>query len=209
MIIEYKSLPPFYKNGYVINFEENNNAVLIDPGEEVDELLKYINQNKLNILYILLTHAHIDHLFGLTKAKTVTNAKICLHPDDIKLYKSVQEQADWFGVKIESLPKIDIFLMDNQILSIGNYQIKTIHTPGHTPGGICFLINNFLFAGDTIFESSIGRTDLPGGDYNILINSIKNKLLILDDNTIIYPGHGPSTTIGYEKKHNPFLCDDF
>lgn len=209
MIIESKAVPPFYKNGYVINFENTNETVLIDPGDEVDELLEYIRLYKLNPIYILLTHAHIDHLFGVPKAKRETGAKVCLHPDDIQLYNFAKEQADWFGVWIEALPKIDIFLLDNKDIVIGKNVISVLHTPGHTPGGVCFLIEKNLFCGDTIFEESIGRTDLPGGDYNQLIASIKNKLLILDDDTIIYPGHGLASTIGREKKQNPFLYDEF
>lgn len=209
MIIESKAVPPFYKNGYVINFNNTNNTVLIDPGDEVDELLEYVKQNKLKPIYILLTHAHIDHLFGVPKAKRETDAKVCLHPDDMKLYNSAKEQADWFGVSIEALPKIDVFLLDSKDIMIGSNKISILHTPGHTPGGVCFLVEKNLFCGDTIFEGSIGRTDLPGGDYDQLIGSIKGKLLKLDDDTIIYPGHGSTSTIGMEKKQNPFLCDRF
>jgi glyoxylase-like metal-dependent hydrolase (beta-lactamase superfamily II) len=209
MKIECKAVAPFYKNGYLISFDDTSDAVMIDPGDEVNELLEYVKKDTLNIIYILLTHGHIDHLFGVKKAKEETGGKICLHPDDIKLYNTVLEQAEWFGVEIEPLPKIDMFLMDNQIIKIGNNIIKVIHTPGHTPGGVCFLIENNLFCGDTLFEGSIGRTDLPGGDCNKLIESINNKLLILDDSTIVYPGHGPFTTIGREKEQNPFLYDAF
>jgi glyoxylase-like metal-dependent hydrolase (beta-lactamase superfamily II) len=128
-----------------------------------------------------------------------------LHPEVLKLYNGAKTQGEWFNYPIETPPKVDSFSADNQIITIADLKIKVIHAPGHTPGSVCFLIENNLFCGDTLFEASIGRTDLPGGDFATLIASIKTKLFLLPDETIVYAGHGPSTTIGNEKRYNPFL----
>jgi hydroxyacylglutathione hydrolase len=205
MLIETKAVPPFYKNGYLIHFESYADAIIIDPGDEVDELLAIANEKNLTITHILLTHAHIDHLFGVAKAKQQTGAKIYLHPDDLKLYANVNMQCEWFGVSIDPLPEVDEYLSDGQIIKIAEQEIKVIHTPGHSPGGVSFLIDQNLFCGDILFEGSVGRTDLPGGDFNKMISSIKTKLLVLDDATVVYSGHGPETTIGDEKRYNPFI----
>lgn len=205
MKIECRSQPPFYKNGYLIYFENENAAAIIDPGDEAYLLLNLAQEKQLTIEYILLTHAHIDHIIGVRAIKNDTEALIMLHPDDEFLYKGLEDQAKWFGYPAESAPAIDKYLHDNQILNIGEHHIKVIHTPGHSPGSVSFLIENNLFCGDTLFEGSIGRTDLEGGDYDKLIQSIKRKLFILPDNTIVYPGHGSPTTIGREKMFNPFL----
>lgn len=205
MKIEYKSQPPFYKNGYLIYSEDDNKAIIIDPGDEASLLLNIIHKKQLTIEYILLTHAHIDHISGVRVIKNETGATIMLHPEDEFLYQGLEKQANWFGYPVAPAPKIDNYLYDGQIIKISNKEIKVIHTPGHTPGGVCFLIENNLFCGDTLFEGSIGRTDLEGGDYEKLITSIRNKLLILPDDTIVYPGHGSSTTIAREKLFNPFL----
>jgi len=205
MKIECRSQPPFYKNGYLIYFEDENSAAIIDPGDEALLLLNFIQEKKLTIEYIVLTHAHIDHIIGVRVIKNATGALIMLHPEDEFLYNGLVNQAEWFGYPAESAPPVDKYLYDNQILNIGKHHIKIIHTPGHTPGGVSFLIENNLFCGDTLFEGSIGRTDLEGGDYDKLIQSIKQKLFILPDDTIVYPGHGPPTTIGREKMFNPFL----
>ena len=207
MFIEYKAVPPFYKNGYLIWFEPSLDGILIDPGDEAEILLEIVERKSLSIKYILLTHAHIDHISGVSKAKSKTKAPIVLHPDDLKLYNTVKIQGEWFNYPIETPPKVDAFFLDNQIITIADHQIKVIHTPGHSPGGVCFLIDNHLFCGDTLFEGSIGRTDLPGGDFQKLIESIKTHLLALPDDTIVYSGHGPVTTIGKEKKDNPFLIE--
>ncbi len=205
MKIECRSQPPFYKNGYLIYFENENAAAIIDPGDEAYSLLNLAQEKQLTIEYILLTHAHIDHIIGVKAIKNATEALIMLHPEDEFLYEGLEDQAEWFGYPAESAPPIDKYLHDNQILNIGEHHIKIIHTPGHSPGSVSFLIENNLFCGDTLFEGSIGRTDLEGGDYDKLIQSIKRKLFILPDDTIVYPGHGSPTTIGREKMFNPFL----
>jgi hydroxyacylglutathione hydrolase len=207
MIIEYKAVPPFYKNGYLLSFDNSTDALLIDPGDEVDLLLGMAEIKKLSIQYIFLTHGHLDHISGVGHARSKTNAPIVIHPDDLKLYNTVELQAEWFNYPVEKLPKVDAFFADQQIFTIAGCEIKVLHTPGHSPGGVCFLINNDLFCGDTLFEGSVGRADLPGGDFAKLIASVKTRLLILPDTTVVYPGHGPSTTIGDEKKFNPFIND--
>lgn len=209
MLIESKAVSPFFKNGYLISFEPSTEAVLIDPGDEVDLLLEIVDRKKFKVTHILLTHAHIDHLFGVTKAKNTTGAMIYLHPDDLKLYANAKNHARAWGFEIEDPPKVDAYLADGQIIKIADYEIKVIHTPGHTQGSVCFILENNLFCGDTIFAGSVGRTDLPGGDFNKMIASINNKLLVLDEEIIVYSGHGPASTIGYEKLNNPFLGGRF
>ncbi|OGF67358.1 MAG: hypothetical protein A2Y62_06205 [Candidatus Fischerbacteria bacterium RBG_13_37_8] len=205
MQIETKAALPFYKNGYLIYFESSTDAILIDPGDEIGLLLAFATQKNLTITHILITHAHIDHVSGVAKAKQKTGAKIYLHPDDLNLYANVPLQGEKFGISIDTLPEVDAHLSDGQILTVAEQEIKVIHTPGHSPGSVSFLIEQNLFCGDILFEGSVGRTDLHGGDFDTMMTSIKTKLLVLDDATLVYSGHGPVTTIGNEKQYNPFI----
>jgi hydroxyacylglutathione hydrolase len=190
----------FQVNSYLLVIEKE--AIIIDPFES-KEILKEIRDIKLK--YILLTHGHIDHILAVNEIKEKTNAKIAIHKDDLNLLNNENENMSIsFNVKLKKITP-DIILEDNQILQIKNKELKIIHTPGHTQGSISILIDNNLFSGDTLFEDSIGRTDLPTGSLEQEINSIKTKLLTLPENTILYPGHGEKTTIKQEKENNPFL----
>jgi glyoxylase-like metal-dependent hydrolase (beta-lactamase superfamily II) len=211
MLIEMRAVPPFSKNGFVVACERTKEAVLIDPGDEVDELLQIVAGRTLSVNAILLTHAHIDHVSGVLRAKEAVGAPVYLHRDDKILYDAVPQQALMFGLPAPPLPpRIDRFY-DTTPLTFGDLEVRVHHTPGHCPGGVCLQIGpagmpgRALFVGDTLFAGSIGRTDFPGGDYDTLMNSIRNVLFPLGDDCTVYPGHGPATTIGHERSTNPFL----
>jgi hydroxyacylglutathione hydrolase len=211
MIVEARAVPPFYKNGYVAACEVTREAVIIDPGDEVDMLLDVVAREELKVKSILLTHAHVDHVTGVAIAKRVFEAPVFLHRDDQFLYDAAPQQAAFFGLHCDRLPAIDRHYDLSETLSFGGYDISVQHTPGHCPGGVCLAAGRTgskktdLFVGDTLFAGSIGRTDLPGGDHATLIRSITQVLFAFDDTTRVHSGHGPQTTIGQERRSNPFL----
>ena len=212
MILETHAVGPFMKNGFIIGCETTREAVLIDPGDEVAELLAFAERNTLAIRHILLTHAHVDHVTGVAAAKRVLGVPIYLHRDDLFLYERAVETGAMFGLRVEPQPPIDVFYTAGQVITFGEYEARPHHTPGHCPGGVCLQIGRKgeagtqLFVGDTLFAGSIGRTDLPGGDYDTLISSIRTVLFAFGYDAEVYPGHGPSTTIGRERRTNPFLA---
>lgn len=211
MLLETRDAPPFYKNGYVLACEKTREAVIIDPGDEIDQLLRVVADGRLDVRRILLTHAHVDHLAGAARAKAASGAPIYLHHDDLPLYTAAADQAAFFGLEVEAPPPVDEFYDLSAPLAFGTYETRVLHTPGHTPGGVCLLVGpagqpaKRVFVGDTLFAGSIGRTDLPGGDYDTLIGSIRNVLFKLPDDVEVYSGHGPRTMIGQERRTNPFL----
>jgi hydroxyacylglutathione hydrolase len=213
MIVESQAVGPFFKNGFVVGCEETRDAVLIDPGDEVASLLAFAERQTLTIRHILLTHAHVDHVTGVAAARRVLNVPIHLHKDDLFLYERAVDMGAMFGLKVDPPPPIDRFYEPAQVIPFGTYEARVHHTPGHCPGGVCLQIGKAntsgkeLFVGDTLFAGSIGRTDLPGGDYDTLIASIRNVLFPLGDDAIVHSGHGPDTTIGRERRTNPFLVD--
>jgi hydroxyacylglutathione hydrolase len=210
MIVEVRSVAPFYKNGFVVGCERTREAVLIDPGDEVDELLAAVRDYELDVRYLLLTHAHVDHITGVGRARDALDAPVYLHRDDQFLYDGVVEQAALFGFRAHRQPPVDAFY-DEAPLTFGDCTVRVHHTPGHCAGGVCLEIardgeaDTHLFVGDTLFASSIGRTDLPGGDYDVLMRSITEVLFPIGDAAIVHPGHGPDTTIGRERLTNPFV----
>lgn len=211
MIIERRAVDPFFKNGFVLGCEETRQGVLVDPGDEVEQLLAAAAQHQLSIVSILLTHAHLDHITGVGAAKRALGVPVWLHRDDNFLYERVVEQGQMFGLRVEPQPAIDHFYDGEGPLRFGRYGVRVLHTPGHCPGGVCLAVNQdgddtaTLFVGDTLFAGSIGRTDLPGGDLNTLLRSIRDVLFPFPDDTIVWSGHGERTTIGHEKRTNPFL----
>ena len=211
MIIETRAVPPFQENGYVVACETTREAVVIDPGDEVDMLLDIVNAQSLRVQSILLTHAHVDHVTGVRRAKQALQAPVYLHPDDQFLYDAAPQQAAFFGFDCDALPAIDRYYDLSETLSFGEYEVAIHHTPGHCPGGVCLAIGvkglkkDDLFVGDTLFAGSIGRTDLPGGDHPTLIRSITQVLFAFGDAARVHSGHGPQTTIGQERRTNPFL----
>jgi glyoxylase-like metal-dependent hydrolase (beta-lactamase superfamily II) len=211
ILIETQAVAPFYKNGYVVACGRTREAVVIDPGEEVGGLLAFAGDQKLAIRHILLTHAHIDHVTGVGHAKRSLGAPVYLHADDLFLYEHAEQQAAMFGVTVEPLPPIDVYYTPGQVIRFGELEARPHHTPGHCPGGVCLQVGEAgsrgqdLFVGDTLFAGSIGRTDLMGGDYATLMSSIRNVLFAFGDQARVHPGHGASTTIGQERRTNPFL----
>lgn len=211
MIVETRAVLPFQKNGYVVACDATREAVIIDPGDEVDALLEVARSQSLKIQHILLTHAHVDHVTGVARAKSVLSVPVYLHRDDRFLYDAAQQQAAFFGLRCDPLPPIDHYYDVRQTLRFGEFEVAVHHTPGHCPGGVCLAIGRTgsakedLFVGDTLFAGSIGRTDLPGGDYATLLRSIKDVLFAFGDAAKVYSGHGPQTTIGHERRTNPFL----
>lgn len=193
-------------NMYLVYDEDTKKAVLIDATAPVPELLDIVKNLGLDVEYILLTHGHFDHILGLTELKKALGAEAVICHDDLIISDNINEFTRFFGGMEESVPPVyEKFIKDGDVITVGNMQIKVIHTPGHTQGGVCYLLNDNLFSGDTLFMGSVGRTDLFGGNFDKLSDSVKNKLFKLDDNIKVYPGHGPKTTIGYEKKHNEIL----
>lgn len=211
MLLEIRAAPPFHKNGYVLACRTTRQGVLVDPGDEVEQLLRVVAEEKLTIRRILLTHAHVDHVSGTARAKAATGAPIVLHRADLPIYERAVEQGAFFGLDVEAPPPVDEFYDLSTPIEFGLLAARVLHTPGHTPGGVCLLVGPAgqtgvgVFAGDTLFAESIGRTDLPGGDYDALMTSIRDVLLVLPDDLPVYPGHGPATTIGRERRSNPFL----
>jgi hydroxyacylglutathione hydrolase len=211
MIIERQAVGQFLKNGFIVGCEASRDAVLIDPGDEIPGLLAFAERNGLSIRCILLTHAHVDHVTGVAAAKRALGVPIYLHADDLLLYERAVESGLMFGMRVEPPPPVDAHYEPGQVIRFGRCEVRPHHTPGHCPGGVCLEIGEEeqpardLFVGDTLFAGSIGRTDLPGGDYDTLIRSIQNVLFAFDDETIVHPGHGPDTTIGRERRTNPFL----
>ena len=211
MIIEVHASAPFFKNGFVLGCEETHEGVVVDPGDEVGLLLSAVEQHGLSIRYILLTHAHLDHVTGVARAKQALNVPVILHRADEVLYENVVQQGMMFGLRVEPQPPIDAFYDGEGPWRFGRYGAWVYHTPGHCPGGVCLAVGRedqterTLFVGDTLFAGSIGRTDLPGGDLETLLTSIRRVLLRFPDDTVVWPGHGPSTSVGRERQTNPFL----
>jgi len=211
MNIVSAAVPPFMKNGFVVSCEETREAVVIDPGDEVDALVDAVASRGLIPKAVLLTHAHLDHITGVKRAKAALKVPVWLHRDDLFLYENVVEQGRMFGLRVEPQPAVDAFYETGTPLSFGSYVVDVRHTPGHCPGGVCLAIGRRdqprreLFVGDTLFAGSIGRTDLPGGDLDTLLASIRGVLLRYPDDSVVHSGHGPDTTIGAERKNNPFL----
>lgn len=203
MFLKCLQVGPIETNCYIL--ADGNKAIIIDPGWDSDSILKVIESEKLNIEYIFLTHGHADHIGALKEVKFATNAKIAIHEKDAQMLVSSEDNLSIFFGESITQPSADILLKGNETFQLNNITLEIIHTPGHTPGGISIKVNDIVFTGDTLFAGSIGRTDFPGGSYNELIESIKEKLLPLGDDVIILPGHGEQSTIGNERKMNPFL----
>lgn len=205
------SAPPFYKNGFIVACERTREAIVIDPGDDVVDQLAVVKREGVNVTMILLTHAHLDHVTGVGAAKEELGVEVWLHRDDLFLYEGAAEQGRMFGLNVEPQPPPDRFYTVGERLTFGDYIVDIQHTPGHCPGGVCLAIGRSeqdereLFVGDTLFAGSIGRTDLPGGDLERLLAAIRNELFIYPDETVVHSGHGPDTTIGVERRTNPFL----
>lgn len=192
-------------NCYIAYCENTKKAVIIDPGGDAAKILAAVSREGLLVEAIINTHGHADHVLANVKLQEATGAPIWIHSADADMLGSGSRNLSAFLGGATSCGKADRLLTDGEVLPIGDFSLTVLHTPGHTPGGISLLFDKTVFVGDTLFAESIGRTDFPGGSYSQLINSIKTKLMTLDDEVKAYPGHGPATTIGWERRQNPFI----
>jgi len=203
----FETLPtgPLEVNCYIIGCDKTKKAAVIDPGGHVPEILEILKNRELDVVMIINTHGHFDHIGGNGDLMKATGAELIIHCDDQPLMERASDHAAVFGLQTEISPQPTRVLKGGETLPLGELSLQIIHTPGHSPGGVCILVEDYLLVGDTLFAGSIGRTDLPGGNHQQLIANIKEKLLPLPEETKVCPGHGPMTTIGEEKHYNPFL----
>jgi len=205
LIIEKRAVEPFHKNGFIVACASTRQAAYIDPGDEAGELSDWVASHDLTLSTILLTHGHMDHICGVGEVKNRWDIPVLLHKEDEFLYSSLKEQGLWFGLSYSAAPPADGYLKPGAPLALGDLNIGIHHTPGHSPGGLTFEVEEHLFCGDLIFAGGVGRSDLPGGSHELLIQTIREKILPFDDDKILHPGHGPETTVGHERRTNPFL----
>ncbi len=202
MIIKTFLEPPIDNNNYLLIDEKTKDAALVDCSAVDDSILEELDSEGARLKYILLTHGHFDHIAGIRQNPDI---KIFMHKADLGWLNKVNSYMPMFGMPVMNIPQIDVFVEDGDIIKLGETEIKVIHTPGHTQGGVCYYTSGSLFSGDTIFRECVGRCDLEGGDFDQIVESIENKIFTLPAETIIYPGHGSRTTVGWEKEHNRFL----
>lgn len=207
MMLETFPVGPLQCNCTILGDEETREAIIVDPGDEITRIQRRLKELGLTLKQILITHAHIDHIGGALKLKSLTGAPIYLNEGDLPLLQMMAAQAAWLGIATPETAPPDEGLVDGQLVGLKNYPAQVVHTPGHTQGSVClhFAPMKMVLAGDTLFAGSIGRTDLPGGNFEQIIESIQSRLLSLSDETKVVPGHGPATTIGAERRSNPFL----
>jgi hydroxyacylglutathione hydrolase len=211
MIHEILPVGPLQCNCSVIGDEGNREAMVIDPGDDIEDVLALVRKHNLTVKQIVITHAHIDHVGGAQKLRAATGAPIMLNQNDYDLLKMLDMQAAWVGMRSPGKVEIDHSVSDAETVKAGSLTAQVLHTPGHTEGSIClyFPSENKLIAGDTLFAGSIGRTDLPGGSFQKIIRSLHERVLALPDETVVVPGHGALTTIGEERESNPFLTKKY
>ncbi len=195
-------------NCSIVGDEETGEAIVIDPGDEIERVQEVLAKHKLRAKYIVATHAHIDHVGGLEKLKRATGAAVLMHVSDLPLYQNLAVQAEWLGLPPPGVVDVDQFLKEGDALRFGSHVLEVLHTPGHSPGSLSLHLpgkQRRIFSGDTLFQGSVGRWDLWGGSYEEILRSIHSRLLIFPDETPVFPGHGLATTIGEEREENPFL----
>lgn len=205
MLIKTFVLAPMESNAYILADAGTRAAALIDPGIGSEHLLEALGADRLRLEYVINTHGHFDHVYCDGFFTSKTGARLLIHEADVPLLQQMPEFARHYGFSVADPPRPDGFLRDGEVLSVGDLVVRVYHTPGHSAGGVCLHVGDALFSGDTLMAGSIGRTDIPGGSYPELIASIRKKLLVLPDATVVYTGHGPQTTIGDEREYNPFL----
>jgi hydroxyacylglutathione hydrolase len=205
MIIKTLAVGPIMANCFIVGCDETREAAVIDPGDEADRILLSLADAGLTVTQIINTHGHFDHVGANLRLKTVTGAPISVHALDAPMLAQLSRMAAMWGMSAENSPAPDRLVDEGDQIPFGRLNFRVIHTPGHTPGGISLLTDGHLFVGDTLFAGSVGRTDFPGGDFETLKASIQKKLFVLDDGLRVHTGHGPDTTIGEEKRTNPFV----
>jgi glyoxylase-like metal-dependent hydrolase (beta-lactamase superfamily II) len=205
MQIETLAVGPLQVNCFIVACEKNREALVVDPGDEAERILKRLHASGLQLKLVVNTHGHFDHVGGNRLLVEESGAELLIHQDDLPVLRRAREHATLYGMSVTPSPEPSRLLAGGEILAVGELRLQVLHTPGHSPGGICLLGDGHLFSGDTLFAGSVGRTDLPGGDHDTLIEGIRRQLLVLSDETVVHPGHGPDTTIGREKRANPYL----
>lgn len=205
--IEPLIVGPLFSNCYIVWDNNVKQGVIIDPGDDANVILKRIKELNITIKFILATHCHFDHVGGVAPLKRELNVEFLAHKSDLFFIEDGKNAASRWGIDIEQPPKPDRFIVDGEKIKVGEFELEILYTPGHSPGGVSFLHDRIVFAGDTLFQGSIGRTDFCKGSLEDLAKSIKTRLYILPDDTIVYTGHGPITTIGDEKRYNAFVRD--
>jgi len=207
MIHEMLAVGPLLCNCSIFGDESSHEAMVVDPGDEIEEILRLVARHGLQVKAIFVTHGHIDHIGGAAQLKKATGAPVYLNEDDLLTYSHIETQAAWLGLDPPETTEIDIPARDGDVVRIGPVEFTVLHTPGHTRGSVALWIpsEKKLVSGDTLFRESIGRTDLPGGDGRLILQSIREKFMPLPDDTLVIPGHGPTTTMGHEKSVNYFL----
>lgn len=205
MILDGFAVGPIAANCYIIGCDETREAAVVDPGAEGWRILRRLEQLDLKCKYIILTHGHIDHIGAVGEVHEGTGAEVLIHAADAEMLTSPGKNLSFFMGTNFTFKAADRLLKDGDIITVGKQEIEVIHTPGHTPGGICLKVGDNIFSGDTLFAGSVGRSDFPGGSHTQLITSIKTRLLCYPPETRVFPGHGPATTIGEEMRFNPFL----
>jgi len=207
MIFEILAVGPLHANCFILGCEESKEGVVVDPGGDSEKIIALVTGHGLRITSVINTHGHFDHVGGNGKVLEHTGAELMIHGDDARFLTMASNVAEKYGVTAENSPGPDRLLEDGMIISFGNIQMSVLHTPGHTPGGCCLYIadEGVVITGDTLFAEGVGRTDFPGGSHEALIESIRTRLMTLPETTRVYPGHGPATTIGHEKRNNPFI----
>ncbi len=199
----------FQENGFIVADDASQEAVVVDPGEEAELFLKRLETENLRLNAVWLTHAHLDHILGVATVVERTGVSVHLHPADRPLYDAAANQGAWFGMQVDPPPPPEHELQAGDILSVGRYRFTVRHVPGHSPGSVAFIGHGIAIVGDALFAGSVGRVDLPGGDGATLLESIRRELMVLPDETIVYSGHGPETTVGRERSSNRFLTGAF